>query len=129
MTRAEGNDKSTSIPGAFPGVVINDVKAPEAAGIGQPVIHEVHGQLLVDLPGHSQWIRHIPLQALFRLDPEIQLQFPVNTVYMLLVVGQPFTLRRYRKHSPKPQVRLVVISRNRQSAIKAFSPEPFGRYR
>ena len=63
---------------AFPTVVINDVKGPKVAGIGQPIMQEVHGPHLVDLPGHGQQLWLVRLQTAFRLDPEVQLQFSVS---------------------------------------------------
>ena len=61
-------------------VIIDDVKSPEAPPIAELVMHKIHGPGLVDRRWHRQGLWLLPVQAFPRLDPQVQLQFPVNTI-------------------------------------------------
>lgn len=90
---------------SFAVIVVDHVEQTDAAAISQVVVHEVHRPGLVDLRGHGQRQRFSPHQTMPQLDPQVQFQFAVNPVDALGFQLNDFTLRRYRKHSPKPQLR------------------------
>ena len=106
---------------AFTIEVVDDVEQADAASVGKLVMHEVHRPALVDRSRHRQWLRLLAYQAVARLDPQIQLELPINPVDALVIPLEVLTLRRYRKHSPKPQLRWLFVSRTSQSAITSFS--------
>ena len=66
-------------------LIVDDVKSPEAPTIAELVMHKIHGPSLVDRCWHRQGLWLLPVQAFPGLDPQIQLQFPVDTINTLVV--------------------------------------------
>jgi hypothetical protein len=62
------------------------------------------------------------------LDPQVQFKLAINPVNSFMVHLKPFTLRGYKKHSPKPQLRWLFVSHINQSAMKSFSASSLALY-
>ena len=65
--------------------VVQQVQQPERAAVLKPIGHEIHRPGHIRPFGHGQSIRHVPLQPLARLDPQVQLQGAVDPIDALVV--------------------------------------------
>jgi len=103
-------------------VVVDHIEQSDASAVGQLVMHEVHRPGVVNLCRHGQRQRFFAYQAMSRLDPQVQFQLAIVPVDALVVPLNPFTLRKYRKHRPKSQLRWLLVRRTR-----AFSASSLAR--
>src|SRR5690606_13916169 len=109
---------------AFAVKVIQYVEQPEAAAVAELVVHEVHRPDLVDRIGHRQRLGLLAHQAFPWLDPQVQLQLPVDAVDPLVIPAKaldvaqvqeaqaeaPVAIRRGQSHQPIGDPGVIVRS-------------------
>jgi hypothetical protein len=69
----------------LPVEVIDHIQQSETAAVTELIVHEVHGPHLVDCRRHRQRLWFLSNQPLPRLDPQIQVELPVNPVHAFVV--------------------------------------------
>ena len=121
-TRSDGNEKSTSIakPSRLKSSRIFNVlnERPSANWSAMKSIDQTR----LGASGYSQRLWLFSFQPFAWFNAHIELQLPVNAVNTFVVpFVKPRTLRKYKKHRPKPQARLTLVRPNSQSAIFSFS--------
>lgn len=105
----------------FPVEVVDHIQQPEASTISELVVHEVHRPHLVDGRRHSQRLGLVSNPAFSRLDPQIQLKLPVNSIHALVVPAIATDIAQIEVAQAKPQLRWLSVSRINQRAISSFS--------
>jgi len=108
ITRSDGSEKSTSIPQVFAVEVVNCIEQPDAAPIGELVVHEVHRPALINRGRDRQRQRLLAHQAMARLDPQVQIEFAVNPVDALVVPFKALHVAQVKEAQAKAPVALVV---------------------
>src|SRR6056297_2327209 len=88
--------------------VVDHVEQPERTTALQAVVHEVHRPDFVDRRRHRQRLRHLSNDALLRLDPQVQLQRPVDPIDPLVIPWEALDIAQKQKAQPKPPVLLVA---------------------
>jgi len=83
-------------------------------------VHEIHRPDLIDRTGHNQRLRSLVHDPLVRLNAQVQLQLPVDTVDLLVVPAEALDVVQAQE-APKPQSRYAAVNRTNQSA-SACSP-------
>ena len=61
--------------------VVQNVEEPEAATVGQLIVHEVHRPHLVGLVRHGQRLWRRPHELRPQLDPEVEFERPIHAVH------------------------------------------------
>ena len=69
--------------------IAHHIEQPNRSAVIEHVVYEVNRPHLVDAARHRLRLRLVAQQALARFDPQIQLQFPLDPIYPLVVPAKP----------------------------------------
>ncbi len=89
-------------------MIIQHVEQPELPSVVQVVVHEVHRPDLIDRARNRQGLRDVSDQPTLGLNPQVQLQEPINAVYALVVPNEPFNVAQEQVAQAEAPIALVV---------------------